>query len=269
MRVLGFIFAIVSFFSTANAYYFYLDQEKNPDQEIMDVIQSSTFSKEVIYYPFKNESYPVLLIHNPEKHPLWSEAFSGLVSYSLLVIGDLPDGLKAHLSQLLGGQNLEGTYLGFSHNVKEYEKLEPVHVAKSMDDPVTDSLVQKIFSSEKFSSQVLHYLIDNEHIMVRIIHNPQDRCLNLVKPFVSYKGETKLASIILDYRYMIVSNKEISEGWINHLSRDLGFWDRIYHFKMFNASIAYYDETSSLEEGLIKTRTHCLGNVFDLVKTLR
>ncbi len=228
------------------------DFDLQADQHILDRAERSEFCNVVIQYPFEGADYPIRIVHNPEKKPVWDKSWKVPSNVLLMLIGDLPYLLAKHVEELVlsfykGG---ERPYLSLSgrNALKEWEALHPLHIADRIDDPVSDDLARQTFSSSTFVNRVLYYRLDGRYYQVRLLYNPEGRTLSAAKIFdLPGLGKTPY-TFSWNYQYGIFADRYGNPALVDHLAAltPASTWAWYFNFDINRGSNLEYevDDTS-------------------------
>lgn len=232
------------------------------DQQILATTKSSTFQNVIFNYPFEGSTYPIRIVHNPEKKPLWARTWSSPKYNELVVISDLPYALAAHVETVFlkahRFQDKPSFYLNGYDALKGWSSVEPVYIAETIDDPTADAIAQKVFSSTEFVNQVVYYHLGDKYCQVRLIHNPEGRSFTASQKYhlTSYGEYTY--TLNWNYKFGIFTLYPVDDRLITHLSKlaNASYRDWYFNFDVSNALLETYifDTWSYIETYYLDTK---------------
>ncbi|HEY5260109.1 MAG TPA: hypothetical protein VIJ46_05610 [Rhabdochlamydiaceae bacterium] len=217
------------------------------DRQILTAATSSTFQNVVLNYPFEGSVYPIRIIYNPEKKPLWASTWSAPKYNELTLFSDLPYILAAHIEKMIAGARRSSEkpsfYLTEYDALEAWSSIEPVYIAETIDDPVADAIAQKVFSSTEFVNQVLYYHIGDKYGQVRLLHNPEGRSFSASQKYhLTGQGEYTY-TLNWNYKFGVFALYPVDSRLIDHLSRlaNASYREWYFNFDVSNALLETYE----------------------------
>lgn len=246
--------------------------DSEADLRILECLASENFSNTLINYRFYGYNYPIRLIHNPNKEPLFCDhkGFSKPLYAELIVIAELPYDVRRHLSDMFPNFDNESdgfiiSLMGLENAPSKYGFLKPVHIATTSDDYLNNEILTGILSSNTFINEVMYYQLDGEFYRIRILYNPTGQTFKSGKKF----HLPPVTEIFLnwDKKYGIAADKKAPKDLIDYLSQFLNCsWREWYFdFGVYNGSYVEHREVYVYAGGTITT-TYQLDTYFNWMR---
>ncbi len=228
----------------------YADEfDATADQQILECLSSDEFSNMMISYHFGRYTYPLCVIHNPNKELLMGDKgdFSEPITSEIIAISYLPVEVMWHLQRMF--PMLKNEYKEFIVNLSgnehpnKYKFLKPVYVAVDIDDSYNNEILTKTLSSSKFENAVLYYQLDNEYYRVRVLYNPQEHAFKTSKKFrLDHFKPAEDFYLNWSKKYGIAVDKKAPQNLIDYLSQYLNCsWsDWYFNFGVYNGTYIEY-----------------------------
>lgn len=260
------LFLILSIFSSIEASP---EVDVIADQLILDLLASDNFSNTLIHYNYDDKTYPIRLIHNPNKVSLFGEKGKILqpISKQLIVMANLPVQLTWHLDKILPNHidnNDKIVDLRNIFNETKYDLLEPVYIATTIDDPLNTEILARILSSNKFQNKILYYQLDGEYYRIRVLYNPENLSFKTYRKYRLDFQPSRDFGLSWEKKYAIVADKKAPKELIDFLSQCLNCsWREWYfNFDIRDGSKVRYSTSEGSGAAQI-TRTYELDTFFD------
>lgn len=260
---------ILTIFCTLlNAEFF----DPKAEDEILNCIKATEFCKKVIQYRFNNHNYLIRIVHNPKHENLWGYGFSAPQSWAFAVMSDLPFELANRISHFVSDLQYKKNdlYVDLSGlnriSPAVFASLHPVVLAEKIDDPKVDSMVQEAFSSNEFVNRCFIYRLEDQYYQVRVVHNPEGRTFSISKKFRRHPADLlNTYSSSWSYKYAIITDKEVPQDLIDHLSSltNASWWDWHFNFQVSNGTFLEYIERE-YAGNIIYTTTYSIDSWFNI-----
>lgn len=237
--------------------------DKEKDEEILALLSSEGFANKTFNYTFQGKSYPVTVVHNPKKLPLWDEKDSSVFYYPLMIAcfestSDDAD-LTKHLEKLarqkynngyivkvgksgrFGGSGLHegGLFRASIYDEKLYERLHVVQVNKDGAlNKEFNALIKEVFSSKELRNATLHYQIKDKYYQVHLLHNPEKLKPELL--LASSKTENRKTPVLgSPYKYEVVIGRLAApKELVDHITSLINpsWWDYFFNLRISNGT---------------------------------
>lgn len=241
------------------------------DAQIKRATESHYFSNVVISYYSDGVTYPINVITNPERKPLWDSVLNNPITGSLYVIGNVPFQLRRHIESLLVINshdiviNLTGEFHPYT-----FANASPVYIATSVSDPYIDKEIANLYYATQFSNKVYYYCLNGKYYRARIVHNPYQVQMSATQNF-RLNSSSPLKGYAIDWssKYAIATDQKAPQELIDHLTYLLymSYWDRTFNFDVYNGEKVTYAE---YDYGFFEdvTTTYTLDSWFNYMEYL-
>lgn len=105
-------------------------RDQEAEKQIIECLSSKKFNQQVISYQYDHRSYPLRVIHNPERKYVQPDPRETMTFDAAIIAKDpLPSPLKAHLRHLVK-HNIQGDIICISDEKSEFEKFGSLKIVK-------------------------------------------------------------------------------------------------------------------------------------------